>query len=441
LANKAIHPFIIKESMAKRKEYIIIAFAGRINVGKSSLLNLLSGQKDFAIVDAQPGTTADTVIAQMEIHGLGPVKVLDTAGVDEHSKLGEKKKKKTYEAIEEADLTFIVIDLLNNFKDQNFTIEKEIITRALKYNNQVLVIYNIFRSEESLDKIHELENLANQKLNYKLPSICLNALDGEEQKRIVNFISAHFKKETRDIDLIPLEGKGGYVLLNIPMDEETPMLRLLRPQDMAMERLLRKYLIPVLFRMNLKKARTGNMVEKERFLNLVKHLENSPEGLKLIITDSQAMDILDQWTPQNIPLTTFSVMMANYMSYGNLDLFVKGLGAFSFLKNGDKILIMESCNHNRKCDDIGTRQIPSLIKKKLGLELKIDFSFGRVLPDDLSQYKLAIHCGGCMADRQKYRRRIVKLKEAGIPVTNYGLFLSWVHNSMAVKRVTKIFQR
>ncbi|MBL7141598.1 50S ribosome-binding GTPase [Patescibacteria group bacterium] len=427
--------------MAKRKEYITIAFVGRINVGKSSLLNLLSGQKDFAIVDAQPGTTADTVVARMEIHGLGPVKVLDTAGMDEYSKLGEKKRKKTNEAIEEADLTFIVIDLLDNFKDQDFSVEKEVIERALKYNNQVLVIYNIFSAKESLNKIQELENLANKKLNLKLPSICLNALNRKEQKRLVNFISLYFKKETRDIDLIPLEGKKGYVLLNIPMDAETPMLRLLRPQDMAMERLLRKYLIPVLFRMDLKKARAGSIIEKERFLNLVKHLENSSEGLKLIITDSQAMDILGQWAPQDTPLTTFSVMMANYMSYGNLALFVKGLEVFSFLKNGDKILIMESCNHNRKCDDIGTQQIPRLIKEKLELDLKIAFSFGRVMPDNLSQYKLAIHCGGCMADRQKYSRRIVKLKEVGVPVTNYGLFLSWIHNPRAVKRVTQIFQR
>lgn len=426
--------------MAKRKEYITIAFTGRMNVGKSSLLNLLSGQRDFAIVDAQPGTTADTVIARMEIHGLGPVKVLDTAGLDEYSRLGEKKKKKTYEAVEEADLTFIVIDLLDNLKSQDLAIEKEVIKRALKYNHQVLVIYNIFKRKETLEKIRKLENLANQKLNYKLPSICLDALNKEEQKRLVDFINTHFKKEIRDIDLIPLEEKGGYVLLNIPMDEETPMLRLLRPQDMAIERLLRKYLIPVLFRMNLKKARANNRTEKERFLGLIKNLHNSKEGLKLVITDSQAMDILDQWMPQNIPLTTFSIMMANYMSYGNLNLFVNGLKAFSFLKNGDKILIMESCNHNRQCDDIGTQQIPRLIRKKLGLKLKIDFSFGRNMPEELGQYKLAIHCGGCMADRQKYERRIVKLKETGIPVTNYGLFLSWIYNPSAAKRAIRIFQ-
>ncbi|MBA3047235.1 50S ribosome-binding GTPase [Patescibacteria group bacterium] len=427
--------------MAKRKEYSIISFAGRINAGKSSLLNLLSGQKDFAIVDAQPGTTADTVIARMEIHGLGSIKVLDTAGIDEYSKLGEKKRKKTYEAVEESDLTFIVIDLLKNKDNKDFAIEKEVIKRALKHKSQVLIIYNIFSSKEPIEKITELENLANQKLGMGLPSFCLNALNGNKQKELVNFISTYFKKENQNIDLIPLKSGKGYVLLNIPMDEETPALRLLRPQDMAAEKLLRKYLIPVLFRMDLKKARSDNQAEKERFLNLVKHLRNSKEGLKLIITDSQAMDIVGKWTPQNIPLTTFSVMMANYMSGGNLNLFVKGLEAFSSLQDNDKILIMEICNHNRKCDDIGTKQIPRLIKEKLGLKLKIDFSFGRALPENLSKYKLALHCGGCMADRQKYGRRIVKLKEAGVPVTNYGLFLSWIHNPKAVKRVTKIFQR
>lgn len=419
---------------------MIVAFAGRVNVGKSSLLNLLSGQKDFAIVDNQPGTTADTVAARMEIHGLGPVKILDTAGIDEYSELGEKKRKKTFEAIEEADLTLVVIDLSGDKKVGDFAVEKEIIKRVLRYKKQALIVYNIFSPKEPLKQIEKLENAINKKLGLELPSICLNALNAREQKRLVQFINAHFKQESREIDLLPLGGKKGYVLLNIPMDEETPILRLLRPQDMAVERILRQYLIPVLFRMDLKKARAGDTAEKKRFLNLAEHLKNSPEGLKLVITDSQAMDILDRWMPRKIPLTTFSVMMANYMSSGNLDLFVKGLEAFSFLKKGDKILIMESCNHNRKCNDIGTKQIPCLIRRKLGLKLKIDFSFGRVLPEDLSQYKLVIHCGGCMIDRQKYSRRTLKLKEAGVPVTNYGLFLSWIHNPKAVKRVCKVFK-
>lgn len=426
--------------MAKKEEYITIAFAGRMNAGKSSLLNILSGQKDFAITDSHPGTTTDTVVARMEIHGLGPVKILDTAGIDENNALGEKKRKKTYEAVEEADLVFVVIDLLNSI-NKDFVVEKEVIQKALYYNHQALLVYNIFSDQGFLGKIGELESEANKKLGFGLPSICINALNYKEQKKLIDFISVHFKKENREIDLIPLEGGAGYVLLNIPMDEETPELRLLRPQDMAIERLLRKYLTPVLFRMDLKKARTGDKAEENRFLSIVEYLKKSSEGLKLIITDSQAMDILDLWVSENIMLTTFSVMMANYMGYGDLELLTDGLEAFSRLKDGDKILIMEACNHNRKCDDIGTRQIPRLIKGKLGLNLNIEFSFGRVMPDDLSLYKLAIHCGGCMIDRQRYTRRLLKLKEAGVPVTNYGLFLSWAHNHNATERVLKIFRR
>lgn len=426
--------------MAKRKEFNIITLAGKVNVGKSSLLNLLSGQKDFAIVDAQPGTTADTVTARMEIHGLGPIKILDTAGLDEHSALGKKKRTKTYQAVEEADLTLIVIDLLKNATNADLTTEKEIAARALKYNKQVLIIYNIFSSNQSAAKIKKLAKQINQKLNLEIPSICINALDKPAQKKLVEFITKNFETESRDIDLLPIPAKSGYVLLNIPMDEETPTLRLLRPQDMAIERLLRKYLTPVLFRMNLKKARANDSAEKKRFISLIKHLQKSPEGLKLIITDSQAMDIVNNWTPPDAPLTTFSVMMANYMSFGNLGLFVKGLDIIPSLKNNDKIVIMESCNHNRKCDDIGTQQIPRLLKEKLNLDLDIDFCFGRVLPDNFKQYKLVIHCGGCMVDRQKYGHRMNKFKENNVAITNYGLLLSWLSDPATVKRVTAIFQ-
>lgn len=426
--------------MAKRKEYSIIAFTGRVNVGKSSLFNLLSGQKDFAITDPHPGTTTDTVATKMEIHELGPVKLLDTAGIDEYTGVGEKKRKKTHEAIEEADLVLLVIDLLAGAKEYDFSIEKEIIGRAFKYEKQILILYNVFQKDLHEEKLKKIESKVNQKIGEDLPSLFLNALHREDQKKLIKFITTFFKKESQEIDLIPLVGGKGYVLLNIPMDEETPALRLLRPQDMAMERLLRKYFIPVLYRMDLKKARKEDKGEKNRFLTTLEHLRESSEGLKLIITDSQAIDILDKWAPLEIPLTTFSVMMANYMSCGNLELLVKGLETFSSIKNNDKILIMEACNHNRKCDDIGTRQIPRLIKEKLGLKLRIDFSFGRVLPEDLSQYKLIIHCGGCMIDRQKFWRRMRKLKEFCVPMTNYGLFLTWVNNPRAIERVCRIFK-
>lgn len=425
--------------MAKRNEYSIIAFTGRVNVGKSSLLNLLSGQDNYAIVDAKPGTTADVVSTRMEIHGLGSIKVLDTAGLDEYSELGEKKRKKTYEAVEEADLVIIVINLLKNSKNDDFSLEREIAKKAFKYDKQVFILYNIFPGAKSDAEIKSLENSTNEKLNLEIPSLCVNALDKHKQKKLIDFINANFKKEKRNINLIPISGGKGYVILNIPMDEETPELRLLRPQDMVVERLLRKQLIPVLYRMDLKKARDNDEKEHRRFLEIIEFLSDSKEGLKLVITDSQAIDILAEWTPKNIPLTTFSITMANYMSYGNLKLFIKGLDIIPLLKTGDKILIAESCNHNRKCDDIGTSQIPRLIKKKLGIDLNIDFCFGRVFNENLKQYKLVIHCGGCMIDRQKYGRRVMKLKEAGVPITNYGLFLSWIHNPEIIRRVAKIF--
>lgn len=425
--------------MSKQQEYITITLAGRVNVGKSSILNLLSGQKDFAIVDAHPGTTTDTVMARMEIHDLGAVKIIDTAGVDENSPLGDKKRNKTFEAIEEADLTLLVIDLIKS-QTSDYVLEKDIIRRALKYKKQVLIIYNIFHNDLPSNKLIEIKNKTSQKLDQDSPSLCIDAINPTDQKKLIAFILTHFKKENSPLDLIPINEGKGFVLLNIPMDEETPTLRLLRPQDMVMERLLRKYLVPVLYRMDLKKAREGDKTEKKRFLIMIEHLCNSPEGLKLVVTDSQAMDILDPWLSRKIPITTFSVIMANYMSGGNIEMFMKGLEAFLLLKNGDRILIMESCNHDRKCNDIGTQQIPRLIKEKLHLELKIDFSFGRVLPDNLKQYKLVIHCGGCMVDRQKYMRRIFKLREARVPITNYGLFLSWVNNPQAATRVTEIFK-
>ncbi|OGF24533.1 hypothetical protein A3H66_02830 [Candidatus Falkowbacteria bacterium RIFCSPLOWO2_02_FULL_45_21] len=427
--------------MSKKVEFTIIAITGRMNAGKSSLFNLLSGQKNFAIVDLRPGTTADTVATRMEIHDFGPVKLLDTAGIDEGSILGEKKRKKTYEAIEEADLTLIVVDLLKYGQKNDFFPERAVARRAKHYGKQALMVYNIFKAGgiKPAD-LAALEKSANQKLNLGLKSLCLQATDFREQKKLVDFIKLNFQRKTADVNLLPLAYDRGYVLLNIPMDEETPSLRLLRPQDMAVERLLRQYLIPVLYRPDLKKARAGEAAEKQRFLGTIKLLQESKEGLKLVITDSQAVDILDRWLPKDISLTTFSVMMTNYMSGGNLKLFSRGLGALAKLKNGDRIVIMESCNHDRKCDDIGTKQIPGLIRVKLGLELNIDFSFGRPLPDDLKKYKLIVHCGGCMIDRQKYQRRIVKIKEAGVPITNYGLFLAWVHNHAAVARVVKIFK-
>jgi len=430
--------------MAKRKERTTIVIAGRTNAGKSSLLNLLSGQRDRAIVDPTPGTTADTVQTVMEIHDFGPVKVFDTAGIDEGSDLGVKKRQKSFEAIDEADLVMLVLDsrLCGSDREKSgHDISKddlEIIERAQKRNKQLLIINNNFTKERSHRDLNHPRNL-----NY--PTLNIDISDFSQQRKLIEFIKKNFKKETRDVQLLPFlkYAKGtGFVLLNIPMDEETPKLRLLRPQDMAMERLLRKFYTPVLYRMDLKKARSDDPeiveAERKRFLHMVDQFSNNHEdGLQLIITDSQAMDIMSKWTPPQTQLTTFSIMMTDYMSNGNLQLFVDGLHVIPDLKDGDSILIAESCNHDRKAEDIGTVQLPRIFKEKLGLNINFEYSAGRVFPTEnsLKKYKLIIHCGGCMIDKQKYMARLETLKQANIPITNYGVILSYFQGEEGLKKV------
>lgn len=424
--------------MAKRKERSIISIIGRTNVGKSSMLNLLSGQKDYAIVDKTPGTTTDTVAALMEIHDTGPFKVLDTAGVDEYSKLGAKKRKKTYEAIEEADLSLIVLDL----EQKDVSVERKLIERIRKDKKQGLVIYNLFNSQLPQKDIKKRQKFLDSELEGDFPSLVINAADRKKQTKLTNFIKTFFKKESRQIDLLPIKNKG-YVMLIIPMDEETPDLRLLRPQDMAVERLLRNYAIPVLYRMDLKKARNSSQKiieqEKKRFLDVVKTLSNSSEGLKLILTDSQAFNIMSRWAPKKIPFSSFSIMMTNYMSFGNLKYFVDSVRAVDKLKERDKVLIVEACNHDRQCDDIATVQIPRRLEAHAGCKLRFDFSFGRPFPENISSYKLIIHCGACMIDRQKYLRRIFKAKGNKIPLTNYGVLLSYFCGKEILDRAVAVF--
>lgn len=428
--------------MAKFKERINICIVGKTNAGKSSLLNLLSGQKDFAIVDAKPGTTADTVITLMEIHDIGPVKLFDTAGIDEGGELGEKKRRKTFQAIDESDLCILTIDSrrLLNSKD-TFLEEKQIDIYTSNKNKQTLLVFNLFDNQSEQDFEHLAKQIAQ---DLELPFLLIDISNFNNQPILIDFILKNFRYDKKDIDLFPKLQEKGFVLLNIPMDEETPELRLLRPQDMVVERLLRSYVTPVLFRMNLKKARSANQIEVEeehqRFVDLINTLKYSPEGLQLIVTDSQAFDIIGKWVPNDIPTTSFSITMTHFMTYGNLDYLVKSTHQLDELKDNDLVLIAESCNHNRKCDDIGTQQLPRLLKSKIARNLQFEFAFGRTFPDDLDKYNIIIHCGSCMTDRQKYFSRIQKSIEKGIPFTNYGMTISYCLNKELFERVLEPFK-
>jgi small GTP-binding protein len=406
-----------------------IGIFGKMNSGKSSIMNLLT-QQETSIVDPTPGTTADTKIALQEIHGLGPVKLFDTAGIDESDRLGDKKRKKVFADLKECDLVLLVIDP----STQELEAETEVLEKASELDKQILVIYNLFRPEdaagiESLKRTQPLLRL------YK--DIAIAAIDAGSRQALLDFIRANFESKNLTVPLLPFLEPHEYYLLIIPMDEETPPGRYLRPQAMVEEYITRRWAYPISFRLDLGKARSLDPAlreeEKQRLLGVINGLGRPP---KAIITDSQAMDVMSKWCPEDVLLTTFSIVMINYMSNGRLSEFVEGLKAFDQLKSGDAVLIAEACNHSRIAEDIGLVQIPNYLKKRIP-GVAVEHSFGRIFNEnqDVHKYKLIIHCGGCMISPQKMTARIRELEAIGLPFTNYGVLLSHIQGPAALKKV------
>ncbi|MCL3781623.1 GTP-binding protein [Prolixibacteraceae bacterium JC049] len=402
-----------------------IGFFGKMNSGKSSLMNLLT-QQTTSIVDSTPGTTADTKITLQEIHGIGPVKLFDTAGIDEQNELGAKKRTKAFSNLKECDLVLLVINPLTN----DFDTEKAIIEQAREHDKQMLVLLNLF-TEEARNEIPKVEEQLPLLQFY--PKLALNAQNEKERSSLIDFIIRNFESKNITQPLLPFLEPDEFYILNIPMDEETPGGRYLRPQAMCEEYITRNWAYPVSYRMNLGKARANDIEEKERFDQFLNSFNKRP---KMIITDSQAMDIMDKWTPSDIQLTTFSIMMINYVSKGRLNEFVNGIRTLSSLQKGDKILIVEACNHSRIKEDIGTVQIPNYIANNLD-GIIVEHNFGREFQENeqLQDYKLVIHCGGCMISAQKLMARLRELRSLHIPYTNYGVFLSYVQGKNSLKRV------
>ena len=402
-----------------------IGIFGKMNSGKSSIMNLLT-QQATSIVDATPGTTADTKIALQEIHGMGPVKLFDTAGLDEATGLGEKKRAKVLADLKECDLVLLVIDP----DTEDFVTENEVLEKARELDKQILVIYNLFK-HSGAERIGIVEQaLPLLKFHKKIELV---AVDAGCRQDLLGFILANFISKNAKMELFPFLERDEFYVLNIPMDDETPPGRYLRPQAMAEEYITRHWAWPVSYRMDLGKARRGDASERKRFDDFLNGFGKRP---KAIITDSQAMDLMSPWAPDDIMLTTFSIMMINYVSRGRLAAFAKGIEAADTLQAGDKVLIAEACNHSRIAEDIGTVQIPNFIKQHWP-DVQIDHNFGREFQENeqLQSYKLVIHCGGCMITAQKLLARIRDLDSIGVPYTNYGVFLSYAQGREALRRV------
>jgi len=416
-----------------------------MNCGKSSIMNLLT-QQETSIVDPTPGTTADTKIALQEIHGLGPVKLFDTAGLDEGSGLGQKKRTKVLADLKECDLVLLVIDP----DTQDLTTEKTILENARELDKQILVVYNLFTSSSG-QRIPLVEQSVPLLRFHK--KIGLAAVDPSYRQPLLDFILANFVSKAVKLELLPFVQPDEFYVLNIPMDVETPPGRYLRPQAMAEEYITRHWAYPVSYRMDLAKARSGDGGERRRFEAFLASLGRRP---KAIITDSQAMDLMHTWTPDDMMLTTFSIMMINYGSRGRLGAFVEGIRALDTLKSGDKVLIAEACNHSRIAEDIGTVQIPNYIQHRWP-GVVIEHNFGREFLDNAGWavpiasaehgidgrhsplYKLVIHCGGCMISSQKLLARLRDLDSIGVPYTNYGVFLAYMQGPEALRRVLQPF--
>ena len=408
--------------MGQFKERIIISIVGNTNVGKSTLFNLISGQKDKSIVDNTAGTTADSVKTLMEIHQFGAVKLIDTAGINEKGILGNKKKNKTIEVIDNSDLIlFVIKDGEKNLTND----ELETLNYIKLKNKQFFIIYNNFYNCDHIELI-------------KAKSLVINCNDFTKQLVITNFIINNFKKCNNNIEFFPnINLYNKYVMLIIPLDEESPESRLLRPQNMAIEKLLRIGAIPILYKPNLKELRNKNINEINNFNKILKDLKD----IAMIIIDSQAFDCISDYIPNNVIFTSFSILMTNFMSNGNIVNFVNGVKELDNLQDNDKILIVEACKHDRKCNDIATIQLPKAITKYSNKNISFDFNFGETFLsiDELKKYKIIVMCGGCMIDKQEYNTRLNKIQNLNIKYTNYGMVFSYIKNKQLLNRCVEIF--
>ena len=384
-----------------------IGVFGRTNAGKSSLLNKITNQ-EISIVSDIAGTTTDVVEKSMELLPVGPVTFLDTAGLDDNTELGEKRVEKTLNIINRIDIAVIVCDF-NGISDY----EKELIAKFDELKIPYLIVVN------KCD-IQELRSDAAKQLN-SLNHICTSVKTDERlvfkfKEALVKLLPDDFVNSPKIAgDLVP---EKSTVILVIPIDKEAPKGRIILPQVQTIRDLLDSNCI--------------SYVVKET--ELKQALENLKTPPALVITDSQAFKQVSEIVPDNIALTSFSILFARLK--GHLDVFVKGAGAIENLKDGDMVLILESCTHHAIEDDIGRVKIPNLLRKKTGKNLVIHNYAGHDFPD-VKDYKLIIHCGACMTNRREVLSRILIANQSGVPITNYGIAISYCLGILP--RALKIF--
>ena len=396
---------------------IHIGFFGRCNAGKSTLINMLTDQP-VSLVSDVAGTTTDPVSKAMEILPLGPVVITDTAGIDDTTELGALRMEKTEEVVKKINLAVYVLRT-----DEEPTSDDMHWLGLLKQNNVPVALF--------INEINAvLNNLTESKASVGRDKLGERYIaDHTGLSDLVTVIgSADFTSDAKRLELLDLLGgltpldvegeqtllqglveEGDTIILVCPIDSAAPKGRLILPQVQTIREILDHKGLAL-------------VCQTEELPAMIHSLKNPP---KMVICDSQAFDRVDELTPDSIPLTSFSILMARFK--GKLQDLVAGVKAIKNLKAGSKVLISEGCTHRRQCDDIGTVKIPNLLKKQGHTDLQLEFTSGGAFPKDVSQYDLIIHCGACMLTRREVLRRIECAVVQGTPIVNYGVLIAALH--------------
>lgn len=374
-----------------------IGIFGRRNAGKSSLINALTRQ-NVALVSQAAGTTTDPVFKAMEILPIGPVVIIDTAGLDDEGELGEMRVERTYQVLNSTDLALLVVDAEIGAGQ----IEIEAMHRIKEKKIPIIGVLNKSDINKCSDEVRrEWQKMLGTEL------VGVSALTGEGIADLLMMIIRKAPEENTMPSLVEgLVSPGDVAVLVVPIDKAAPKGRLILPQQQVIRDILDKGAVAIVTRQH----ELGETLKKL----------NKPPAI--VITDSQEFKHVEEITPVNIPLTSFSILLARQK--GDLEELKKGVEAIDKLRPGDRVLIAEACTHHRQDEDIGTVKIPRWLNERVGGELNYEWASGMTYPKDISRFKLIVHCGACMINRREMMYRISLAKDRGIPIVNYGLLIA-----------------
>lgn len=386
-------------------ERVHIAVFGKRNAGKSSLINSITGQS-LSIVSDVRGTTTDPVYKAMELLPLGPVMMIDTPGLDDVGELGALRIQKTKLVLNKTDIAILVLDgaSVMGTAENDFAVEMELLSQIQKRNLPFLIVINKKELCPNLDQA-----VSKIKILTKVEDVlCVSADTKEGIYELKEKLSVMKQGDEAGRIVGDLIEPNDFVVLVVPIDSAAPKGRLILPQQQTIRDVLESGAVSIVVREHELKDTLASLGKKP----------------KLVITDSQAFRQVSKDTPEDVNLTSFSILFSRYK--GNLEQQVRGVKAVEELKDGDCILMAEGCTHHRQCDDIGTVKIPRWLKEYTGKELKLETSSGTEFPEDLSRYKMVVHCGGCTLNRKEMQYRLKQAGEQEVPIVNYGILIAYM---------------